>query len=184
MSSEGYDFDRLREFYADSPRDNLYGDTLGALHVSTATYGRLKAAGIETVTAVRERLDAGTLGDVPGIGPTRVAAITEAVAFYDERQLPADDPQLKRVGALYGLVAGMEQMIAAAQLLDDTEFNDALAAFHVGDWLPKAKALLDVEEGAAATARKEARYYLNDAVARVKRQKTLAPSTPTATMED
>lgn len=178
MAREGYDFDRLRGFYADEPR-RVQGDELGELHVSTTTHERLKAAGIETVTAVRERLAAGTLGDVSGIGPTRAASIAEAVEFFDERQLPLDDPQLRRLAALQGLMAGMERLVAAANLLGDPEFVAVLGPLR-DDVAPRARALLDENDAATTATRREAGEVFGRALHEVT---TPAPSTRTAKID-
>lgn len=161
----GPDFDALRARYANKARV-LYADDVGELHIDTATHVRLRAAGITTVTALAERIEAGTLEDAPGIGPGRASAIADAVGFYHERLLPLDDPELRTLAAGLATLEAIRFLTAAARLAGEPERAEAVistAAPLARDWLR-----LDSDDPPGPTAPEEAwtvlRAVLRDVV--------------------
>ena len=75
-------------------------------------------AGIETVADVRRRLVEGTMLDVPGIGPGRLAAIEKSLGRYDAESLPPDDPTVQRHAIAVGAYRVSIDAITLAQLLE------------------------------------------------------------------
>jgi hypothetical protein len=87
----------------------------------------IAAAGIETVGDVRRKLEAGTLAEIPGIGPKTIEHVQARLDDRDANALPLDDPLLNQAAIGVGITQAMNNLRIAAHLAAENG-EDQLAA--------------------------------------------------------
>lgn len=117
-------YDRLKQDVREHKfARRIQGGEVAELYAAPQTIDALEAAGVATVSELRDRAAADELGDLKGIGAAREAELREALELYDLHELPQDDPQVCADALGYACIRAGERLLSVAALTGDLELK-------------------------------------------------------------